>query len=204
LSEHPGSPLNNGSSTVIEQLVRYCEQIPRTAIAYFYFNFNDTEKRDIGYLVRSLITQLSAQCESTPAILLNLYQSHKNGRMPVDDHVLIATLRSLVLTFHNAYIVFDALDERSDCEEILQFIHTIEDWDIERLHLAVTSRQLPEIEESLSGLVTEKVCLHDSELNEDIVIYVADKLQNDKTLAKWPPEIRLQIQNKLLDEEGGM
>lgn len=124
--------------------------------------------------------------------------------MPVDNHVLIATLRSLVLTFHNAYIVFDALDERSDCEEILQFIHAIEDWDIERLHLAVTSRQLPEIEESLSGLVTEKICLHDSKLNEDIVLYVADKLQNDKTLAKWPPEIRLQIQNKLLDEEGGM
>jgi len=96
------------------------------------------------------------------------------------------------------------LDESSDCGEILQLIHTIEDWDIQRLHLAVTSRQLPEIEESLSELVTEKICLHDSKLNDDIIIYVADKLQNDKTLAKWPPEVRLQIQNKLLNEEGGM
>ena len=80
----------------------------------------------------------------------------------------------------------------------------IQSWELSYLHLTVTSRQLPEIEESLADLVTDKICLHDSKLNKDIILYVADKLENDKTLAKWPIEIKLQIQTKLLAEQDGM
>jgi hypothetical protein len=185
--------------------VQHCEQgPPKTAVAYFYFDFNDTGKRDIGNVVRSLIIQLSTQCYSVPTPLLELYQNHGNGTRTVEDTTLITTLRSLVLIFHNVYLVFDALDESSDCDEVLKFIHQIQEWELSRLHLTVTSRQLPEIEESLADLVTDKICLHESELNEDIFLYVTDKLENDKIFAKWPSDIRLQIQMKLLSEEDGM
>jgi hypothetical protein len=102
------------------------------------------------------------------------------------------------------YIVFDALDESSECEEILQLIRTIQNWDLARLHLLVTSRQLANIEESLLNLVTDQICLQDSRMNEDISIYLAETLQNDKTFTKWPPDIRWQIKNKLLEGEDGM
>ena len=178
--------------------------MPQTAVAYFYFDFNDTGKRDTASLVRSLITQLSAHYELIPQPLLDLYKAHGNGTKPVEERALIATLWNLVLAFHNVYLVFDALDESTNCEEVLELIHIIQSWELSYLHLTVTSRQLPEIEESLADLVTDKICLHDSELNKDIIIYVADKLENDKILAKWPMEIKLQIQAKLLEEQDGM
>jgi hypothetical protein len=183
--------------------VRYCAQ-PKTALAYFYFNFNDTEKRDISALVRSLITQLSSQSEQIPLPLRNLYHSSQNGTKAADEEASITTLQELVLTFHNVYIVFDALDESSVCEEILQLIHTIRNWDLARLHLLVTSRQLENIQESLLSLVTDQICLQDSKMNEDIFIYLDETLQNDKTFTKWPPDIILQIKNKLLEGEDGM
>jgi hypothetical protein len=102
------------------------------------------------------------------------------------------------------YIVLDALDESVDCEEILHFIQTVHGWNLSRLHLLVTSRQLTDIEESLTDMVTESICLQDSAMNEDIILYVAGKLENDKFLSKFPPEIRYQIQIKLLEGEDGM
>ncbi|KAG4437222.1 hypothetical protein IFR05_007311 [Cadophora sp. M221] len=200
----PGSGKTVLCSTIIEQLVLYCQKMPQTAVAYFYFDFNDAGKRDFNSLIRSLITQLSTQTETTPQLLLDVYSAHQNGIKTAGDETHRTVLRNLLLTFHNVYIVFDALDESSDCEEILQFIHTMREWDLARLHILTTSRQLTEIEESLNSLVTDKICLQDAAKNEDIMLYVADKLQNDKKLSKWPPDIRLQIQSKLLDEEGGM
>jgi hypothetical protein len=174
------------------------------ALAYFYFDFNDTGKRDINALLRSLITQLSSQSEEIPLPLRKVYESCQNGLKPIYEEASTSTLRELVLTFHNVYIIFDALDESSDCEEILQLIRTIQGWDLARLHLLATSRQLANIEESLLDLVTDQICLQDSKMNEDIFIYLADTLKNDKSFTKWPPDIKFQIKNKLLEGEDGM
>jgi len=70
-------------------------------------------------------------------------------------------------------------------DEVLELIATIEGWDLSRFHLLVTSRQLPNIEETLTDLVTSKVCLQDSSMNENITIYITEKLEHDKVLAKW-------------------
>ncbi|KAK0123929.1 hypothetical protein ONS95_008919 [Cadophora gregata] len=200
----PGSGKTVLCSTLVEQLLLYCKNMPQSAIVYFYFDFNDAGKRDVTSLIRSLITQLSAWTKATPIVLLEAYKSYQSGNLSDDDESLAIVLRNLVLTFENVYIVFDALDESSDCDGILQLMHTMKDWKLSRLHILATSRQLTGIEESLTGLVTDKICLQDAEMNEDIVLYVADKLQNDKKLSKWPPDIRLKIQTKLLGEEGGM
>jgi hypothetical protein len=200
----PGSGKTVLCSTIIENLIRYCEQMPQTALAYFYFDFNDAGKSDVSSVIKSLITQFSGQSETTPLPLLELYQNHKNGTKTPDEEVLIVTLRSLVLTFHNVYIVFDALDESSDCEELLNFIRVLHGWELSRLHILATSRQLATIEETLMTMATSRICLQDSYMNKDIFLYISDKLENDKTLAKWPPEIRDQIKMKLLMEEDGM
>ena len=185
-------------------MVRYCQKISQTSVAYFYFDFNDSGKRDISSLVRSLIIQLSAQCDSIPPPLLDLYQCHQSGAKSAGEAALTETLRDLVLTFHNVYIVFDALDESSNCEDVLQFIKTIQDWELSRLHLLVTSRQLAEIEATLDYLVTDKLCLQDSKMNSDILEFIVEQLATDSKLAKWPPEIRTQIQRRLLLDEDGM
>jgi hypothetical protein len=178
--------------------------MPQIAVAYFYFDFNDSGKRDISCLVRSLIIQLSAQCDSIPPPLLKLYQYHQYGARSAGEAVLTETFRDLVLMFHNVYIIFDALDESSNSEDILRFFKTTQDWELSRLHLLATSRQLTEIEETLNDLVTDKLCLQDSKMNSDILDFIVGQLATDKKLAKWPPEIREQIQERLLKDEDGM
>lgn len=76
--------------------------------------------------------------------------------------------------------------------------------ELSRLHLPVTSLQLNGIEETLSGLATHRLCLQNSEVNQDFSPYISEKLENDKILAMWPPEIRVEIQRKLWTEEDGM
>lgn len=191
-------------STVIDRLVISCQEMPKTVVAYFYFDFNDMGKRDCAALVRSLVTQLVAQSESIPRPLLDLYETHQNGKNPIDDEDLVSVLRNIVLTFHNVYIILDALDESSDCEEVLGFIRTTQEWGLSRLHLLATSRQLVSIEETFEGIVSDRICLQESNLNTDIAVYIADQLANDKTLTKWPPEIRRHIQQVLIAEEDGM
>ena len=177
---------------------------PTTAFAYFYFNFNDTGKRDVNSVIRSLIKQLAAQYDTVPPSLLQVYRDHGSGMKFIEEFTLINTLRNLVLTFEAVYLIFDALDESTECEEVLRLLHTIRDWNLSRLHVLATSRQLPEIEESLSDLCTAKISLNSTKSNIDIDIYIDDALKNDKTLARWPVETRWQIQNKLLTGEGGM
>ena len=200
----PGSGKTVLCSTIIEDLIRCCEQMPQTALAYFYFDFNDAGKRDISSVIKSLVTQLSAQSDTTPLALWEFYQNHKSGTKPPNEEALVSTLRKLVLNYHKVYIVFDALDESSDHEELLSFVRMMHEWGLSRLHILVTSRELANIEEVLTNLATSKICLQDSQMNEDILLYISDKLENDKTLAKWPSEIRHQIRMKLIQEGDGM
>jgi hypothetical protein len=184
-------------------VTNYCLATPKTALAYFYFDINETGKRNVDALVRSLNTQLAAQVDSVPQPLLKLYDRHRLGTS-VDMKELLVALRSIILVFHNVYVVFDALDESSDCEDLLEFIVTMHQWQLSRLHILVTSRQWPSIEEALKSLVSERICLQDSSMNNDISDYIADKLANDKTSTRWPNEIRKQIQGVLITKEDGM
>lgn len=177
---------------------------PTTAFAYFYFNFNDTGKRDTNAVLRSLIKQLAAQYDSVPPSLLQVYRDHGNGARNIEDKSLVTTLQNLVLTFQSVYFIFDALDESSEVPEVLELLEEISSWNLSRLHVMVTSRQLSEIEDILLGFCDAKICLQESNTNVDIAIYVKDKLANDKALAKWPLEIRKQMEKMLLIGEGGM
>ncbi|RFU25926.1 hypothetical protein B7463_g10412, partial [Scytalidium lignicola] len=206
----PGSGKTVLCSTIIEHIVRHRLQIPRSALAYFYFDFNDSGKRDISSLVRSLITQLSAQYNTMPPPLLLLYDQHKNGvktakdAKSVNDEALKATFRDLVAMFQNVYVVLDALDESSNCEELLHFIEAVRKWELPQLHLLTSSRQQVEIEESMEKMFSNKICLQDSEIRQDIRIYISDKLGTDKTLLKLPAHMRNEIRRKMVAGEGGM
>ncbi|PQE07005.1 ankyrin repeat protein [Rutstroemia sp. NJR-2017a BBW] len=174
---------------------------PKTAIAYFYFDFNG----DVTSMLKSLISQLSAQSEELPTPLKDLYVTHtkKTSSLPTDE-VLLQAFHDILLSFHNVYIIFDALDEASRNDELLSFITTVQGWRYQRLHLLVTSRQLSEIEDMLSGLVTGKICLQNSEIRHDIAYYVTDILANDKIMSRWPEKLRWEIQTKLVYEGEGI
>ena len=108
-----------GSSTVIEELANHSHSQSSFANAYFYFDFNDTEKQLSKNLIR---TQLSAQCSICPVALLRLHSHHQGGSRQPKTGDLIDVLKHLMETFQAVFIVADALDECTDRDDLLDFI----------------------------------------------------------------------------------
>jgi hypothetical protein len=110
----------------------------------------------------------------------------------------------MVGEFSTVYIVIDALDECSELEKMLQMLRDIRQWNMENLHILVTSRELPEIENSFSKLTTDGLCLHGPCVDHDISQYIVERLKNDLKLAKWPPDVREEIRITLSCGARGM
>jgi len=117
---------------------------------------------------------------------------------------LLVILSEMLPEFNTVYLVIDALDECADLVEVLSILDGMQTWVIEHLHIILTSRRLPEIEEVLSEFTTEVISICESPINKDILLYIAYCLETDRSLAKWPSDIRLLIQNTLSRGADGM
>lgn len=65
-------------SSTIEDVVSYSPSEPSPAIVYFYFRFNDSDKKTIENPIRSLIVQLWAQSTHLPEALQTSYSRLQN------------------------------------------------------------------------------------------------------------------------------
>lgn len=188
-------------------LQRY-QNDPGKVTAYFFFDFNDTQKQDPELMLRSLICQLSQQSIEIPADLDALFSSCDNGhRQPLVDALLEVT-RKVVQEFPQVYIVLDALDECTHRVELMGMLETIAGWQLENLHLLATSRKERDIESSIEGFVDDqsRICLQSELVDEDIKRYVQQRLSDDKNLVKWTKDavIKQEIENALMTGARGM
>lgn len=117
---------------------------------------------------------------------------------------LLVILSEMLPEFNTVYLVIDALDECADLAEVLSILDEMQTWAMEHLHIILTSRHLPEIEEVLSEFTTEVISIGESLINRDILLYIAYRLETDRSLAKWPSDIRLLIQSTLSQGADGM
>jgi NACHT domain. len=192
------------SSTIIEDVLRYCQSDPLLAIAYFYFDFNDPEKRQHEKPIRSLITQISAQCPSVPDILAKLFSQNKDGGQQPNMPNLMKTLKHMLGDFRHTFIILDALDECTEQEELLILIGEIVDWKLGNLHILVTSRKEREIEDSLLSCVSCQINIQSTLVDNDIQIHIRERLEHDPKLKKWPANVREEIEMTLMQGAHGM
>ena len=103
----------NHSSSIIETLQRDYRpaNASLTAVAYFYFDFNDLEKLALRSLVHSLVIQLLFQLSGTPVPLRDLWARNHDGTQQPKLDDLVVILRTMAESFGQTYIVLDALDE---------------------------------------------------------------------------------------------
>jgi ankyrin repeat domain-containing protein 50 len=195
---------NRCSSTTVDELFNLSVASSGTALAYFYFDFNDNARQTVDSLVRSIISQLVAQKADTIPALEALFAQSEEGTRQAPFCSLFATILPMLRSFEKTYVVIDALDECTECNELLQALQEIHEWGENGLHVLVTSRQTSEIQESLTELASDKLCVHESTICEDIDVYLTASLEHDRKLAKLPPDIRADIYNTLIDKSGGM
>lgn len=197
LSGFAGSGKSILCSTAIQFVLRHERSDPNVGIAFFYFTFNDGSKQDESSMIRALLLQLSSQLQDGHVDLTRLYELYKAGMAP--SSVLLERFHRLIQRFRHVYIFLDALDESPQTgprEYVLDALETMQKWGVQYLHLFVTSRDEPDIRESLDFLATQKVIMQNAGIDRDIVNFISSRLNEDRRLRKLLP-YRDNIQEKL-------
>jgi hypothetical protein len=131
-----------------------------------------------------------------------------NGQRRPTTGELLETLRQMVQTFDETFIILDALDECKKRQELLEDIEIFAEWKIERLHILVTSRREKGIEERIEPLIHDegRICIQSTSVNHDIRAYTHERLQTDWGLRRWQkkPEVQQEIKETLVNKAGGM
>ncbi len=196
------------SSTIVEDVLRQCLQDTRSAAAYFFFDFNDSEKQLSDRMVRSIVAQIFQQRADMSIALISLFFSSKNRRQPPTTDALLAVLQQMFQECGDIYIIFDALDECTDKLELLSVIEEIYSWKMGNLHFIVTSRQEKDIQESFDSLIgkDKQISIQSALVNDDIRAYVQERLKTDRQLRRWQSrsEVRQEIEDALMDKAAGM
>jgi len=184
------------------------------SVAYFYFDFRDSDKQRRCNVLPSLLVQLSARSESRCDILSRLYSTHDRGVQKPSDRAMIKCLKEmLALPSHGpTYIILDALDECSNTSgipsprnEVLDLVNELADLRLSTLHICVTSRPEIDIQTVLERLAHHPVSLHDeSGQKQDIIDYVTSVVHSDNTMRRWREDDKELVIKTLSEKADGM
>ena len=184
------------------------------SMAYYYFDFRDTDKQNRRNLLLSLLSQLSAHSDLCCDMLHRIYVTHDNGvRKPTDD-VLIQCLKE-TLTLSNdrpTYIIMDALDEcpntfgmPSPRDVVLDFVKGLVELALPNLRICITSRPEIDIQTVIEPLTTHRVSLHDETgQKKDIIEYVSSVVRSNVRMGKWREEDQKLVIETLSERADGM
>ena len=117
------------------------QKAEKAAIAYFYFDFRDTDKQNLHNALPSLLTQLSARSDSCCDILSHVYKAHNNGAYRPDARVMSTCLKDMLALPDqgSVYIILDAIDECPNSSGIpsarKQVLDFLKDLEIGRAHV---------------------------------------------------------------------
>ncbi len=183
-------------------------------LAYFYFDFKDTEKQDSRALLSSLLVQLSDQSDQFCDALFSLYSAHKRGSEQPTVDSLAQCLKDMLTMMGQVpiYLIMDALDEcpndsgiPSLREEVLELVKELVELHHPNLHLCVTSRPEFDIRTTLGPLATQQVSLHDeSGQKQDINYYVTFVVRSDRRMKRWRDDDKDAVIENLTEKADGM
>ena len=188
----------------------------QATIAYFYFDFRDTDKRDLRNALASLLTQLSAYSDSYCDILSHVYQAHYNGRSKPSNQTMITCLKEMLAQSDQGpvYIILDALDEcpntygiPSACIQVLDFLKDLVGLQLPNLHICVTSRPDFDIRTTLEPLASYQISIHDQNgQKKDIEDYIRSSVYSSSggLMESWREEDKEWVIDTLSKRADGM
>ncbi|KAL2047254.1 hypothetical protein N7G274_001273 [Stereocaulon virgatum] len=196
------------SSAIIEHLKESVRSKYRSAIGYFYFDFNDREKQRAFNFLISIAAQICSQVPEFPHEMDKLNEScHRGTHMPVLKDLQVAF--NLVLKdLDDAYVVVDAMDEcpkeGEERECLLAMINQLYKSSPKSLHLLATSRREYDIETTFGSLLTPAICIENSRLDSDIKLYVQSELKVVGAGKNWSDDLKAEVESTLTQQANGM
>jgi hypothetical protein len=183
-------------------------------MAYFYFDFRDTEKHHLRGLLSSLIFQLSAKSDPCYQILSRLYSDHAGGaEEPSEDALSECLVEMLEVTGQPAmYIIIDALDEcpnisgiQTAREQVLRFLEHLIKLNLPNVHICLSSRLEIDIRNTLEPFAPLRMSLHDENgQKEDISSYISAVVHSDQRMRRWREGDKQLVIDTLSDKADGM
>ena len=185
-------------------------------IAYHYFDYKDTSKRNVRGLLASLLFQLSDDSDRCRDILYQLYKTCRDGAAQASDAALTKCLKT---TFGlpgqlPIFIIIDALDEcpntagtPSAREDVLDFIEDLIGSKHSNLFICITSRPEHDIQSVFDPLTSPscRVSLHEEQGQlEDIKNYVRSFVYSDRAMRRWREEDKELVITTLSERAQGM
>jgi hypothetical protein len=179
----------------------------RTAVAFFFFNFRDSQKQDVLGMLRCLLRQLVAQLNDIPTSVSKFYGAFRKGLQEPSVPDVLRILQLVSNSFRRTYIFIDALDECKNRIRMLKFLDIIpkvksgQDLPI---HFIVSSRPYRDIETHLASRGFLSISLNSESIHQDIKTYLKRTLFEDEFFRRRDPALIEEIYNKLTDGSQGM
>ena len=171
-------------STAVQLAFRYRRGDHRIGIAYFYFTFREESKQNESSMIRALLWQLSSQIRDRPTDLIQMHELYSASTPP--STVLLLYLRRLIRRFDRTYIFLGALDESpiEQRENMLGALEEMDKWDVQDLHLFLTSRDHGDIRRSLDCFADHQIEMRNAGIDRDIADLISRRLNQDRNLFK--------------------
>ncbi|KAH9052614.1 ankyrin repeat-containing domain protein [Lactarius vividus] len=209
----PGSGKTILMSTIIREIDKM-RKAGLASMAYFFFDFRDTQKQHRRDLLSSLLFQLSARSDACHHIFSRFYLDHDEGVQQPSDNALSQCLINMLKASGQpaTYIIIDALDESPNIsgtptarENVLQFVEELVSSKLPNVHICLSSRPEIDIRTILEPLAIFRVSLHEEkEQMADISGYIKSFVHSDRTMRRWTAENRQQVIDTLSKKADGM
>jgi hypothetical protein len=185
-------------------------------MAYFYFDFWNTNKQGLHDLIPSLLTQLAVCSSLCCDMLSKLYSVHDSGTKRPSDGALIKCLKDLLRLPEQCpiYLIMDALDESPNTsglpsarKRVLELLKELVDLHLPNVHICITSRPEFDIQNVILPLTSLRVSLHDqSGQKQDIADYIRSVVysNSEPIIKRWKKEDKDLVIKVLSERADGM
>jgi len=196
--------LTKSSCVAIEDLLQnYQPSRPRTAVAYYYFNFQAKEEQNFINLLRSILLQLCCQCPDLPTSVHYLQRDANQGSAFFDENLVII-VEEVLQSFREVYIVIDAFDECEQNEKVINWIQKLVENKDGRLHLLISSRQDYRFRSALESYTTEVIALDEYAFEKDIQLFIREQLSINPRMKRWSPSVQHDVEQILMAKSGNL
>ena len=183
-------------------------------MAYFFFDFRNTQKQHRRDLLSSLLFQLSARSDACHHIFSRFYLDHDEGVQQPSDDALSQCLTDMLKVPGQppTYIIIDALDESPNVsgtptarEKVLECLEYLVGLQLQNVHICVSSRLEVDIRSILEPLATFRVSLHEEGGQAaDISGYIKSFVHSDRNMRRWSTVNKQLVIDTLSEKADGM
>jgi len=191
-------------STVVEDILEYCETAVNSTCAVFYYTFFENQEQSYDSLIRSLVVQLGWK-DPSYAKLVEAY-NRPNQILPSLGE-LEKILMSLVESFDEVFLVLDALDECPEDGDVRQNVLEC----LERLskgasnvRLLATSRDASDVRDCMELLSAEVISIASHSVDGDIRRWVASQMVSNRKLNRMEAAVKTLIEDTISQKADGM